>query len=1387
MTMSLMHQWHDTYKRGLATVEEQLITYRKNEVLFSEEVAVLKREVACKDYEMNVLKSEFEKVKQEKEGIEFKIEKFDKSSKDLDKLLGSQITDKKPEFKNSKENSDDSLVKEQVSKDTSSFVESLLNVDKETVFLADKKKGFVKPKNHEKPVKKSVRPKAVKTARPNTAVVNAVRVNQANAIKASGKLQQDDTGFVDSGCSRHMTGNIAYLFDFKEFDRGYVTCGGGAHGGRISVKGTLKNDSLDFEDHRKLGHINFKKINKLVKDNLVRGLPTKHFENDQTCVACLKGKQHRASCKSKVLNLITKPFFMLHMDLFGLTFMSSLMHRKYCLVVTDDYSSFTCVFFLTTKDETSEILKNYIKEIENLMDKKVKITRSDNGTEFKNKVLDDFCRDKGIRREYSVARTRQQNGVAERRNRTLIEVVRTMLADSKLPTTLWAEAVSTACYVQNWVLVVKPHNKTPYELFRGKFGGKSDEGFFVGYSLSSKAFRVEDGPDNESDEKDKSDDDSSHKEVNSTGQHDNTANPEVNTGRFKLNTVDPSVNTASSYDQHVKRGQDTTIPQSSGPPIKVGDEAVHKELGDSMERAATIASSLEAEQDSDAQTRFETTFKKSNDPPLSRGYTLGSGEDSMKLLELMENCTKLCELNLNSLSIHQMASLEFYDKHNMVAYLEKSEGSEGFNQIIDFLTASHIKNALTECPTLYASPIEQFWQTAALSTYEDEVRGITTTIDRKVKVFVSKASIRRHLKLEDSEGLKTLPTAEIFEQLALVGTVKTSQARRRDKVVISDDEEAKEDPSSQGGSFIEELDLDARISLVPPHAEDQGRFDETQISDQPEEKLGVFSAATALADATRRRRSVENVQTYIRRSGGVSTANRLVSTADISTTIKVDSTAGVKAKDKGKAIMQESKPPKKIKKRVKVQMSIDEELAKALELQRQLDEREEVAAKEAHDIDWSDPSVLRYHALQNRSFSVAEVRKNMCLYLKNQGGYKMSHFKGMSYEDIRPIFERVWDQNQAFIPMGSEIEKEVMKRSGFDLQQESSKPVEEEIVQQDDVVAEQAVKESSRTAGGRRKKSLARKRAKETLSEESAKKQKLEDHTEKEELQVYLNIVPEEESLNIESLATKYPIVDWETQILANDQYYYQIKRADGSVKHYKIFSAMLYDFDRQDVLELYRLVKERFQTASPEGYDLLLWGDLKTLIEPNEEDEIWRNQQDWNLINWKLHNFCGVHVLLMDTGLVIHMMVEKKYPLSQDTLSKMLSRRLEVDYQSEMGYELIRQEKLRGDLKLLISDDEEAEEDPSSQGRIYIKELDLDAGISLVPPLAKDQGRFDETQISDQPEEQLGVFSAATALADAARRRRSVENVQTYIKRRREVTTSSGGVSTASRIRYVR
>ncbi|GJW90050.1 hypothetical protein Tco_0167603 [Tanacetum coccineum] len=120
-----------------------------------------------------------------------------------------------------------------------------------------------------------------------------------------------------------------------------------------------------------------------------------------------------------------------------------------------------------------------------------------------------------------------------------------------------------------------------------------------------------------------------------------------------------------------------------------------------------------------------------------------------------------------------MANLDFCDKHNMVSYLQKSEGSEGFHQIVDFINTCHIKYALIEKPTTYVSLIERFWQTASASTLENGDMEITATIDGKAKV-VSEESIRRHLKLEDSDGISTLPTTEIFEQLALMGSTKTA-------------------------------------------------------------------------------------------------------------------------------------------------------------------------------------------------------------------------------------------------------------------------------------------------------------------------------------------------------------------------------------------------------------------------------------------------------------------------------------------------------------------------------------------------------------------------------------------------------------------------------------
>ncbi|KAK1424407.1 hypothetical protein QVD17_19736 [Tagetes erecta] len=267
--------------------------------------------------------------------------------------------------------------------------------------------------------------------------------------------------------------------------------------------------------HRRLGHSNFRNMNRLVSGNHAVGIPSKKFSTTDLCPACLKGKQHRMSFKSKLENSISKPLQMLHMDLFGPTNVQSIGRKSYCFVIIDDFTRFSWVYFLHAKSETAELLKEFIIKVENQLECKVKILRSDNGTEFKNANVDLFCAEKGIARQFSAPRTPQQNGVAERKNRTLIEAARSMLADAKIPITFWDEAIATACFVQNRTLLVNDKKKTSYELLfgrkpnisylkafgcpvsilnlndhLGKFESKSDDGFFLGYSSVSKAYRV---------------------------------------------------------------------------------------------------------------------------------------------------------------------------------------------------------------------------------------------------------------------------------------------------------------------------------------------------------------------------------------------------------------------------------------------------------------------------------------------------------------------------------------------------------------------------------------------------------------------------------------------------------------------------------------------------------------------------------------------------------------------------------------------------------------------------------------------------------------------------------------------------------------------------------
>ncbi len=196
------------------------------------------------------------------------------------------------------------------------------------------------------------------------------------------------------------------------------------------------------------------------------------------------------------------------MDLFGPVKRQSICGDSYCLVVTDDYSRFSWVMCMQHKSETFENLKLLFSQLETLYNLKIKRIRSNNGTEFKNSAMEGLCGEKGIHHEFSGPYTPQQNGVAERKNRILIEAARTMLADSNLPVIFWNEAIHAVCYALNRVLTIKKFGKTSYELLNrqkpnleflepfgapctmlnstNKFGVKAEEGFFVGYNTPNK-------------------------------------------------------------------------------------------------------------------------------------------------------------------------------------------------------------------------------------------------------------------------------------------------------------------------------------------------------------------------------------------------------------------------------------------------------------------------------------------------------------------------------------------------------------------------------------------------------------------------------------------------------------------------------------------------------------------------------------------------------------------------------------------------------------------------------------------------------------------------------------------------------------------------------------
>nr|GEU55856.1 putative ribonuclease H-like domain-containing protein [Tanacetum cinerariifolium] len=1131
--------------------------------------------------------------------------------------------------------------------------------------------------------------------------------------------------------------NMSYLFDFEELNGGYVSFGGNPKGGKISGKGKIRTGKLDFDDvyfvkelkfylfsvsqmcdkknsvlftdtecivlspefklldenqvllrvprennmynvdlknivpfgdltclyakatldesnlwHRRLGHINFKTMNKLVKANLIRGLPTKVFENNQTCVACKKGKQHRASCKTKPVSSVSQPLKSLHMDLFRPTFVKSLNKKSYCLVVTDDYSRFTWVFFLATKDETSPILKTFITGIENQL---------------------------SLKREFSVPRTPQQNGIAERKNKTLIEAARTMLADSLLPIPFWVEAVNTACYVQNRVLVTKPQNKTPYELLLGrtpsigfmrpfgyhvtifntldplgKFDGKVDEGFLVGYSVSSKSFRVFNSRtrivqetlhinflENKPNVAEKAGDDNVQQYVlfyiwsfgftNPQNTDDKTAfkgeKPEFE-GRKPESEVHVSPSSSAQIKKHddkTKREAKGKSPVESSTGYRIRVQSLKISLITTLMSAAGPSNTVVSP--THGKSSYVDTSQYPDDPnmPALEDITYSDDEEDVGAEADFTNLeTTITVSHIPTTKVHKdhpvtqiIGDLSSATQTRSMTRVAKDQG--GLSQINndDFHTCmfacflsqeepKRVHQALKDPSWIEAMQeellqfkMQQVWVLVHLPngkraighTQEEgidyeEVFAPVVRIEA-IRMFLAYVSfmgfmvyqmdvksaflygtieeevyVCQPLGFEDPDypdnvykvvkalyGLHQAPraaqvgdlsshpikysspalTQKVFANIRMVGKgfsgVDTPLfegmivAQQVDD--IADEGVASVAVDDVPERIIADIDADEDVTLkdvaaVVKDVDDVNKDTEIEESAdvqgrQAESQAQIYQIDLEHADKVLSMHDDEIEPAELQE------VVEVVTTAKLMTKVVTAASAIITAATTLVTAATITAAPNAARRRKRVQAQIEQDEAYARELEAELNK----------NINWDD--VID---------QVQRKEKEDNAMMRNMAGFKMDYFKGMSYDDIRPIFEKYFNSNVDFL---------------------------------------EKTKEQMEEEDGR-----ALKRASESQAEKAAKKQKLD--KEVVELKKHLQIMPNDEDdvyTEATPLARKVPVVDYEIYT-ENNKPYYKIIRADGSPQLFLSFLSILRNFDREDLRCYRNWLKKDLHFLSP-------------------------------------------------------------------------------------------------------------------------------------------------------------------------------------------------------------
>ncbi|GJZ00836.1 hypothetical protein Tco_0518265 [Tanacetum coccineum] len=663
-----------------------------------------------------------------------------------------------------------------------------------------------------------------------------------------------------------------------------------------------------------------------------------------------------------------------------------------------------------------------------------------------------------------------------------------------------------------------------------------------------------------------------------------------------------------------------------------------------------------------------------------------------------------------------MTTLQFADTHNLVAFLAKPAKSEGFEQIVDFLNAHTIKHALTVNTAIYTSCIEQYWATVKVKTVNGEVQ-LQALVDGK-KIIVIKAFIRSDLQLNDEKGMDCLPNATIFEELTRMGAKTTAWnefSSTMASVVICLATNQKFNFSKYiFESMVKNLDNAGKLLMYP-------RFVQVFSKKQPEgmkshKRIYVTPSHTKKISGNMRRvgkgfsgrdtplypamtvqaqqEQGEDKTIYEERDDSLERVATTVTGLDVE-----HDRGNINKTQSNETPNEPSSPGTSSGGGSRRQETMGDTIAQT---------RSENVSKLSND-----PLLVRVIDLENTKTAQDQEITSLKLRVK-----KLEKKGGLRTHKLKILYKGRYGDNIMFDVSdlaGKEVfvaEQGVPDSKKDDVAQVNTATttvstasiilVSASLITDVEITLAQALAElksakpTTATSTRSRAKGLViheQEQARipivssqqpsqekiqdkgDELEQESIKKQKVDEDKETVELKSLMEVIPDEEEVAVDAipLATKPPsIVDWKIH-KEGKKSYYQIIRADGSSKMYLVFSHMLKSFDREDLETLYKLVKAKYGSTRPvEDLDLVLYGDLKTMFDPHVEDQVWKNQSDYRVLEWKLYDSCGVHSLRKQ-NVHIHMLVEKRYPLTAPTITDMLNKKLKADHWNEMCYQLLK------------------------------------------------------------------------------------------------------------------